>query len=48
MKGYVLLSVVKTMGKYLSGEYREKIIIVLNRLLQIHLKLLQQQSFKKQ
>ena len=26
MKGYVLLSAVKNMGKYLSGEYREKII----------------------
>ena len=56
VKGYGFLSFVKNTGKDigkniskgLGSKYRQKILIMLNNLLQIHLKLLQKESFKKQ
>ena len=38
----------KNISKNLSGKYRQKLLIMLNNLQQMHLKLLQKGQFKKQ
>ena len=47
VQGYGLLSFVKNMGKELGKNISKNVLIMLSNPLQMHLKLLQKEEFKK-
>ena len=47
VQGYGFLSFVKNMGIELGKNISKNVLIMLNNLLQMHLKLLQKEEFKK-